>query len=626
MRDLSNRKLKDLLADARNGSLILPDFQRGFTWKLNDIKSLIASLFLNYPVGSILTVTESRDLFAERPLLGLAPTEIQSDEATYLLDGQQRLTSCHLVFSDSYKNGEINDSIRRRWFLDLTYLGLKDFNFPIENELIEVFEGEGAIKELKVDRRMRRSPLYQDDNDATLKEYCSNNKLYPLGEKTIGGKIIFSLIQNIAQKGLEDIALQHDFDRESDSFKELENKKEEWVDNLQNLLNNLQNYTIPEIHVERGSSLEKIARVFETVNKTGMTLTLFELLVARATALNTESLKSVIGKVKDEFSTLPTSFSEVERNKFQLESFFLNKFENHYYDAYPKILSCLVQTENDNRESVDISKRAILSTERQKLNTYAKEAAVRLFRSYIFLRHRCGVPWSDQIPYTQMLIPLSLCLNDNVWTSERKLNMLEAWYWSSIFSGRYLESQDQKAKEDAIIAPKFVLGISNEKPTYITRLSTQFMDFQILKDAKEKSKGIFKATLQYVLSRHPFDLQENEKITLYPFEPFTGNNKPLEDHHIIPKDWISNNLSSEMDYVDSCLNRVYISFEANRGMNGIFAQNPHQYLTEISVETIKSLLIPEDLKESNIDSLNLFLEKRYNILKNQVIEEVTQLL
>ena len=66
----ADRPLRELLLQARNFELVLPEFQRGYVWKLHDIRSFLASLCLDFPVGSFLTVEESADLFAARPLEG----------------------------------------------------------------------------------------------------------------------------------------------------------------------------------------------------------------------------------------------------------------------------------------------------------------------------------------------------------------------------------------------------------------------------------------------------------------------------------------------------------------------------------------------------------------------------
>ncbi|MGH3697290.1 MAG: DUF262 domain-containing protein [Pseudonocardiaceae bacterium] len=48
--------LVDLLDQAGNGALQLPDFQRGWVWDDNHITSLLASVSLSYPIGAVMTL------------------------------------------------------------------------------------------------------------------------------------------------------------------------------------------------------------------------------------------------------------------------------------------------------------------------------------------------------------------------------------------------------------------------------------------------------------------------------------------------------------------------------------------------------------------------------------------
>ena len=46
--------LKDVLDGIASGQIQLPDFQRGWVWDDNHIRSLIASLSLSYPIGAVM--------------------------------------------------------------------------------------------------------------------------------------------------------------------------------------------------------------------------------------------------------------------------------------------------------------------------------------------------------------------------------------------------------------------------------------------------------------------------------------------------------------------------------------------------------------------------------------------
>ena len=86
--------LAELLSRAERGELQLPDFQRGWVWDDDHIRSLLVSISLSYPIGAVMTlVAGNPDVnFKARLLEGVTRAATPVPEIL-LLDGQQRLTS-----------------------------------------------------------------------------------------------------------------------------------------------------------------------------------------------------------------------------------------------------------------------------------------------------------------------------------------------------------------------------------------------------------------------------------------------------------------------------------------------------------------------------------------------------
>src|SRR6266404_1682091 len=84
-------KLLELVERAVNHRWRIPEFQRGFVWKPTQVRDLAESLWLDYPIGSLLVwnsqqETEERIVRdAQRPTL-------------WVVDGQQRATALCIVF------------------------------------------------------------------------------------------------------------------------------------------------------------------------------------------------------------------------------------------------------------------------------------------------------------------------------------------------------------------------------------------------------------------------------------------------------------------------------------------------------------------------------------------------
>jgi len=83
-------KLAAILDQIDSGSVLLPEFQRGYVWNRDQVRGLMRSLYLGYPVGSLLTWEARADGSPAR-----GETTAPSAHRVLILDGQQRITSLY---------------------------------------------------------------------------------------------------------------------------------------------------------------------------------------------------------------------------------------------------------------------------------------------------------------------------------------------------------------------------------------------------------------------------------------------------------------------------------------------------------------------------------------------------
>jgi hypothetical protein len=127
-------RLEELAQMVKLGEIKLPRFQRPFVWKSADMLKLLDSIYKGYPIGSILIWNSSQRLVSERSISGLDvnATDQNSFPTSYLLDGQQRLTTlCGALFWD----GQDENSI---WNIQFD-LDAQEFRHPREKNLVNVF-------------------------------------------------------------------------------------------------------------------------------------------------------------------------------------------------------------------------------------------------------------------------------------------------------------------------------------------------------------------------------------------------------------------------------------------------------------------------------------------------------
>jgi len=65
-------KLAAILDQIDSGSVLLPEFQRGYVWNRNQVRGLMRSLYRGYPVGGLLTwETQADGSLVRRAALGV---------------------------------------------------------------------------------------------------------------------------------------------------------------------------------------------------------------------------------------------------------------------------------------------------------------------------------------------------------------------------------------------------------------------------------------------------------------------------------------------------------------------------------------------------------------------------
>lgn len=113
-------KLGDIMRDVERGKLRIPRFQREFVWERPKVVKLLDSIYRQFPIGSFFFWEAPRaynQFFRNIAELGL-PEPDSRDEITFILDGQQRITSLYVTAKG----------------LTLDNVNYKDICFDLENQ------------------------------------------------------------------------------------------------------------------------------------------------------------------------------------------------------------------------------------------------------------------------------------------------------------------------------------------------------------------------------------------------------------------------------------------------------------------------------------------------------------
>ena len=75
-------KISTILDHIDNGHMALPEFQRGYVWNRGQVRALIQSMYMRYPIGSLLLWATAAETASYRGDGAVAPGVVK-----LLLDG-----------------------------------------------------------------------------------------------------------------------------------------------------------------------------------------------------------------------------------------------------------------------------------------------------------------------------------------------------------------------------------------------------------------------------------------------------------------------------------------------------------------------------------------------------------
>lgn len=517
--DTNPHELKELLGQIDRGDAVLPDFQRDFVWDPNATMELIISIAQNYPAGSLLRIRNTNNLFAYREFEGASP--VNGKSPTFLiLDGQQRLTS---LFQAFFGKGE------NRYFVDL-------------KKVIAGSDFEDCIFNLRSNHS--RSKQFTDPN------VQAKDLILPLStlKDGLGGY----------NRWVRQIARQQP-DEKSRLF--LEDKLDEYEFWFQTI----DDYKFPVVTLTDKTSAEAVCTIFETLNRTGVKLSPFELLTARFWHQNLNLRKL---------------WAEAKENYPILEDFWIDP----YYVL--QIISLASKPKPSCKRS------DVMALEKVAIEKWWQPCVEGLKQALTYLKLDCGVLTPGLLPYFTILIPMAAVYAASINLKGPQIGSLHdkvgRWFWCSVFSQTYESSPNSQAAIDFSEVLTWVKG--GTEPFSVSNFR---FDPGILRDTTGRQRAIYRGTLALVFRNHSRDFHSHK-----PLSQEVIAEKHVDDHHIFPNKYLERK-GVDSRLRDCVLNHTYIDRETNIRISD---RAPSDYLSEICQargaqkykELMESHLLPVD--------------------------------
>lgn len=581
--DSTKEALIDLLKAADCGKLQLPDFQRGWVWDDNSIRSLLASISQSFPIGAIMILQAGGDArFQPRPIEGVNPDKVTKQHERLILDGQQRITSLYQTCIMQAPVETINAQrkrIRRWYYIDMI------------KALDPMVDREEAIVAVPEERKITSSFGREVVLDLSEPEKEYKNMMFPVN-------------------------LLFDFYSWQNEFNEFWNYEKEKIQFFQhfhaNIIEAFQKYQIPVISLEKETSKEAVCLVFEKVNTGGKKLDAFELLTAIYAADNFNLREDWLGNPKK------NKEGRIERlSKF-------NVLKNIASTDFLQAISLLYTHEkreeaiNEGKKEfppVSCTRKAILSLPLEAYKKWADAVEEAFLRAAKFLTLQ-KIFWFKDIPYQSQLVPLAAILVQlgNRWEEEGVRNKLANWFWCGVFGELYGSAIETRFAKDFVETPLFIF--EGKEPSTITDAT---FSPDRLKSLRSRLSAAYKGLHALLMREGALDLRSGQPIEYTIFW-----DEHVDIHHLFPRDWcLKHGIDHEL--IDSVVNKSPLTARTNRIISN---QAPSDYLAKLQREAgitqermnelLESHAVQPDLMRNN-DFYGFFKARAEKLL--QLIEK-----
>jgi hypothetical protein len=499
--DTNPRALKELLGEIHSRTTALPDFQRDFVWDPSATQELIVSISNNYPAGSILRVRDLKRAFVAREFEG-APRLDGHTHTFLVLDGQQRLTSLYQAF---FGVGE------HRYYLELKQL-VSGAEF--EEAL---FHERATTKQVKALERF---------------EVQAKELILPLSvlEGGAGGFLQWLLKVTNPLPQDQRIAMLDALTRINDR----------WIKTIDD-------YHFPVVTLSQETDADALCTIFETLNRTGVKLGVFELLTARFFAEKVHL----------------RNLWEAAREKHPIVADF---DVDPYYVLQAISLAC--------RKAPSCKRSDVLTLTAADISEWWPKVIQALATGLEILRDDCKVALPKWLPYQTMLPPLAGVLArlgvPKTAEAGAQREKLKRWFWCAVFGQAYEKAPNSQSAKDVVELVAWLGG--GAPPESVAALR---FDPRALRDVTPRQRAIYRGSMCLILGQGQGARDFHTQAVI------TGKlmtEEGIDDHHVFPAKFLEKKGVTVARLRDCVLNRTLIDRTTNQMISD---RAPSDYLAEI---------------------------------------------
>ena len=545
MFDTTKEDLRDLLRDAKEGRLQLPDFQRDYVWGDEDVRSLISSVAKGFPVGALLILQTGGEIrFKPRLLAGVPAQDTRPKEL--LLDGQQRITS---LYQSTYSEHPVRTRSQRGTVVDRFYY------LDIKKALTMGADIGEAIIGVPADRITRKNFGREIvlDLSSRVKEF--EQHMFPLNQVFDNKNWFYDWRDHWKARGEDVSDLEKDFDR--------------------GVIDKIQRYKMPLIRLDQNNGREAICLVFEKVNVGGRKLTAFELLTAIFASSGFDlrgdwhghTDKSQIGR-RERIIGSPNKrdvLTQVASTDYLQACTLLHTRER-------RISRIVEGVQGRELPQVSCRRDALLALPLDGYRAHADAVETGMTEAGSFLNEQ-KIIWHKDVPYPPLIVALAstfAILGKDAQKAAAKTK-IACWFWSVTLGELYSSSTESRLARDV---PELVEWLRGQGPKP-RALDEAVFQQERLRSLRTRSAAAYKGINALLMYHGCLDFK-----TTRPIDIMTFFNDRIDIHHVFPEAWCKKKGIPSALY-NSIVNKTPLSRATNIFIGG---NAPSLYLRKLEQE------------------------------------------
>lgn len=350
------------------GKLALPDFQRDFVWSPGKVAELLDSVSRGWPIGSLLLLDGPQPF---KPKGIDSGPGLRGNVQIYVLDGQQRVTALYHAVAD------VSPVV---YYIDFNALEKGDEHVRWQKRA----EFESEVPSI-ADQAMRRIAKVSDVYDSTRFHEWQQHLQPALGSQMVA-------LRNTRLPGLQSNV-----------------------------------YKLVGVSLDQEIALEALARIFETINRAGVRLNAFDLMVAVLYPHDFD--------LRSEWETA------LVENPL-LETFDVDGLE------ILKLISLLERrdqkADGQRVTAKGVRQGDVLEIPPSRVREDWHRAVMAYTRALEFAQHRLGVGDERSVPSSAMLLTLAFALDSGC-----SISKVRQWFWWSVVNQTYAQGANTRVVSDA---------------------------------------------------------------------------------------------------------------------------------------------------------------------------------